>query len=431
MKNSPNTVLIIVADSLKYSTVNNAELSRQSLQDLHFREFHQARSNSCWTLPSTASLFTGLIPHEHGATTMNRYLKKDIPTLSELFGKADYETLQITANSATTQIFGLDRGFKKTIKIWDEVKAQRNFFVNFLMLLSKPRYRNLVFGKDFITLKFLEEYKAGLAWFQQTCEKTFELALSEILERRKKKTFMFLNLMETHFPYHISDVFQLTGQKNRMRELKALYDLVNQSFLVSGEPPFDYNMSELLQKRQELSWSFLYPKLLEFIIRLLKLEEPLIIFCSDHGENFGHEKWYYHFSNTTEECLKIPFFLHDTKGICLNDDQDSFGLNHVYDYLVSRCIKQKKRVSFNSNREPVISESFNYNKKGKTVQKFQQNLFSFYSQEKKFTYSTRHGWYENHINHLVNKPCLNPILEYNEKHRNYLKSNFLSFRKFK
>ena len=54
--------------------------------------FHQARAAGCWTLPATASVFTGLLPHEHGATTHTRRLRADVPTLAERMKQLGYAT---------------------------------------------------------------------------------------------------------------------------------------------------------------------------------------------------------------------------------------------------------------------------------------------------------------------------------------------------
>ncbi|HRI27088.1 MAG TPA: sulfatase-like hydrolase/transferase, partial [Chitinophagales bacterium] len=76
---SPQNIILLVADSLRYDSVyanNNINLP-YTLQNA--LQFTQARSSGCWTLPATASLFTGLMPHQHGATSQTPYVSANVP----------------------------------------------------------------------------------------------------------------------------------------------------------------------------------------------------------------------------------------------------------------------------------------------------------------------------------------------------------------
>ena len=50
--------------------------------------FKSAYSTSSWTLPSFASLFTGLLPSEHGAVGGPYHLESDKTTLAEILREA-------------------------------------------------------------------------------------------------------------------------------------------------------------------------------------------------------------------------------------------------------------------------------------------------------------------------------------------------------
>ena len=77
----PRNIVLLVADSLRYDSVHHGG-ARLPFTTAHATRFTQARSGGCWTLPGTASLFTGLMPHEHGADAQSRGLRKDVPTLA-------------------------------------------------------------------------------------------------------------------------------------------------------------------------------------------------------------------------------------------------------------------------------------------------------------------------------------------------------------
>jgi arylsulfatase A-like enzyme len=80
--------------------------------------FERAFAPAPWTLPSHASLFTGLYPEEHGAGRADPHdpLPAGIPTLAEILRGAGYRTLAFTAGGVMSRRSGLDRGFE----VWRE-----------------------------------------------------------------------------------------------------------------------------------------------------------------------------------------------------------------------------------------------------------------------------------------------------------------------
>ncbi|HED64290.1 MAG TPA: hypothetical protein ENJ09_01925 [Planctomycetes bacterium] len=73
--------------------------------------FLAARSTSSWTLPSIASILTGLHPGQHGATDKDLALPDSIETLAESLAASGYRTGAITDGGFFSQGFGLDQGF--------------------------------------------------------------------------------------------------------------------------------------------------------------------------------------------------------------------------------------------------------------------------------------------------------------------------------
>ena len=137
----PKHIVLIVADSLRYDSVyNGKELGVNYLQD-NAIQFSNVSSPACWTLPATASLFTGGLPHEHGATTQTRALNADSITLAQVLKAQGYKTYQLTSNVATTEIFGLEKGFDKVTKTWDLAEKKGLKISQLLVLLGKYRIR--------------------------------------------------------------------------------------------------------------------------------------------------------------------------------------------------------------------------------------------------------------------------------------------------
>jgi arylsulfatase A-like enzyme len=73
--------------------------------------FDQAWSTSPWTLPSHASLFTGLYPTRHGAGVSNTRLDISHPTLAEIAHDAGFRTAGFSGGALSASHWGLSRGF--------------------------------------------------------------------------------------------------------------------------------------------------------------------------------------------------------------------------------------------------------------------------------------------------------------------------------
>ena len=112
-------VILISLDTLGASHLPCYGYDRNTAQNLcNFAKnnilFTQAYSNAGWTLPSHFSIFTSLYPNHHGMLDYGDFaLDKNIPTLAELFQKANYKTIYTGPldDQALPLQRGLGRGF--------------------------------------------------------------------------------------------------------------------------------------------------------------------------------------------------------------------------------------------------------------------------------------------------------------------------------
>ncbi|MDE3135563.1 MAG: sulfatase [Acidobacteriota bacterium] len=113
---SPNVLLIIVdtlrADHLtpygysRDTSPNIAQIAQQGAL------FETAISGSSWTLPSHATMMTGVYPHVHGVVTTRKELAPDSLTLPWRLREAGYRTGAFSANNFFfNRRYGLGQGF--------------------------------------------------------------------------------------------------------------------------------------------------------------------------------------------------------------------------------------------------------------------------------------------------------------------------------
>ena len=75
--------------------------------------FTNAWATAPWTPPSHASMFTGMLPSEHGCTHQYPRLDAALPTLAELLGRAGYETAAFYSNPwLSDRTTAICRGFQ-------------------------------------------------------------------------------------------------------------------------------------------------------------------------------------------------------------------------------------------------------------------------------------------------------------------------------
>lgn len=446
-KQKPKNIILIIADSLRYDSVYENGPGVPYMEK-NAVQFTNASSAACWTLPATSSMFTGLLPHEHQATTQSRSLCEDRMTLAEIMKSQGYATYQVTSNVATTEIFGLDKGFDEVIKSWHEQDPVHNKFWTLLMMMGKPRIRNKVLSKRLVSADLSQDLKAGSVWLQNFRSVVFNKANDLLKENtaKGKGTFLFLNLMETHFPYHTADRFQCESENilKKIKELKSLYKIVNQSFLKSETDFLDDEMLELMRNRQKKAWQLIKQELDEFVRSLHENSDNLVVFASDHGENFGDQNWLYHFSNVTDACTRVPIFWLDNNGMGSGLKNHGVNSSMLYYSLAKAAgheFKEDGQDLFEENAlSTPISQSFWYDSQGRTLEQYKFNQFCFKLNGDRYLH--RNGkWhhakatdYENDAEepHFIEMSNTNPIQEFvkDQERKSFLEEKFKGFQLF-
>jgi len=410
----PQNIILIVADSLRYDSIHSGVNPGLAYTEAHGTKFTEARSAGCWTLPATASLFTGLMPHEHGATSQTRKLSADSVTLAEKLQADGFKTYQVTANVATTEIFGLDRGFDEVHKIWGLVQPKFKKTLRFAVLAGKPRVRKMLMSRDTLVNDLSEDLTVGNCWVQNTFEDSFGVARNIIKknEQKNERSFVFINMMESHFPYHIGPTFKLSqkGIKNKSKEVKGLYHLLNQSFLKKDKEYIQPQIADIIQKRQHESWNILQQKLDQYIQELHQDKNNLVIFCSDHGDNFGDQEWYYHFSNVTDAGNKVPLYWMDNESKSPRIINTPISSRFIQNSILEKCGLDHAIGTLFSEEQitlPIL-QSYWYNNNGKTMDKFIFNQFCFVQDKMRYAYKNG-NWSGARISENAIEPKFEPL----------------------
>lgn len=387
----PQHIIVIVADSLRYDSVYHEGNPGVPYLENNGIQFNGVRSAGSWTLPATSSLFTGLLPHEHGATTQSRWLHESKTTLAGELKKAGYTTVQITANPVTTDIFNVSKDFDETHTVWSFAVSKHKWFLRMALSLNRPRIRRMLFKpKDIIVSKLSEDIRQGITWAQKTANDTFDKARQILEEKTAKgeKVFLFLNLMETHYPFHIAETFEFysKGLVGKIREARTLYHFLGQDFLIKDNGFIKQADLDILKKKQQLAWKLIRNDVNDFCQEVHQGKDNLVVFCADHGDNFGDQDWQYHFSNVTDGGNKVPFFWLDHQHKPAETKTHPVSARFMYqDILRAVNVKNDGQTMMEETAEnlPVL-ESYWYNNEGRTMEKYKLNQMAFIEKNQRF-----------------------------------------------
>ncbi len=253
----------------------------------HAVTFTDARSVSSWTLPSHASMFTGLYPAQHGADHPRipdsqtvpvgpwpaEPLRDDVPALAERLAAQGYRTAAIVSNDVyLAHEFAVDRGFEH----YDDRRATRwrGRFLTLVQLagwrldLGQRAYRDATTVTD-LALRRLERDSADAPFF------------------------LFVNYMDAHWPYLPPRPW------NRAFNARQPVDP-----LVS-----DARLEPLLYDRELAYLDHELDRFLNGLAERELLDGTVVIVTSDHGEAFGEHGVWRHDSTLYEEVIRVPLYV--------------------------------------------------------------------------------------------------------------------------
>jgi|Deesub1362B_J571_1020462.scaffolds.fasta_scaffold00505_5 arylsulfatase len=266
-------IIIIVMDAVRARNMSCYRYSRNTTPNIdEFSKkavlYENAISPAPWTLPAVVSLFTGLLPSEHGVIDEKNKLTK--PSLASILKKEGYETIAFSNNPWVSRNFGLDQGFDKFYEFDKYTFPSKGI----------PRIIELI--------------KAGLSLKDYGAEITNINIIKYLEERdRNKPFFMYVHYIEPHHPYNPRRPF------NKKFGNKFPWDLIiNKRIRDKKFPDFysgDWKISDserrILIDLYDGEIAYLDYKIGELLDNIsYLLDETLIIITADHGQCFGEER---------------------------------------------------------------------------------------------------------------------------------------------
>lgn len=262
----PNVILIAL-DTLRSDHLNSYGYERDtSPQMAAFAKrgvlFEQAFSQAPWTLPSFASIFTGLHPARHGVVRNGTALTADGPSLPGLLRGAGYFTVGFHDGG----YMGHVQGFHNNFDHYERIEGLRSIET---VVDWATSHRDLPF------FLFLHTYDVHSPYGSVPEEYRDIYSREDRASRHDLATHKPVDIVRKHKP----GVFEA-------RDFEAMHDLYD------GEIRFvDDQLGRLFAVLDELGLS----------------KRTHVILMSDHGEEFGEHKGIeHHNGNIYRELTQIP-----------------------------------------------------------------------------------------------------------------------------
>lgn len=282
----PNVVLIVL-DTTRADRFSCAgyELKTTPSIDALAKEgivYDHAYSTNFWTLPSHASLFTGLYPSQAGATSETIFLPRRNRTLAEILKESGYETSAFVCNAWVSNERGFSQGFDEYNEMW---RAENQLGIP--PQAGRTEWAGL---------------KKVLMWLEER-------------EATKKPFFVFVNFNSPHLPYNPPEPFWSTyfsgsdynnEEVNRVAVIAGMWDYFGGKFKL-GERDF-HIMSDLYNGEMAFA-DHCVGQITERLKQYGMFEDTVVVVTSDHGENLGEHGMIDHLLSMYETTLHVPLVI--------------------------------------------------------------------------------------------------------------------------
>ncbi|HLY38963.1 MAG TPA: sulfatase [Candidatus Binatia bacterium] len=286
----PSFVLVVL-DTVRYDAVSiygKVGTSTPTVDALARRGllYRHAYANANWTLPSHVTLFTGLLPSQHGVNAVHFYAPDALVTLAERLRDAGYETIGVSDNPYVGKDTNLTQGFDRFVSLENPMTT------------------------GFATVDVESAVRAWLS-----------------ARNGDRPYFLFVNLMDAHAPYknHPQNPFLVVDPQTATHvaqddrylcsPLSSSPDMdILWSLYIGGVAAADARLGALLRQLRNAGASD---------------GSTVIIVTADHGEHFGEHRLILHDYGVYDELLHVPLVVVGAPGAATGSIEEAVQLADI------------------------------------------------------------------------------------------------------
>ncbi len=270
---SPDVLLVSIdtlrADHLgSYGAERDTSPFLDSLAERGVR-FTDAWAPSPWTLPSHATMLSGLSPDRHGAIEDDLAIPPDVPLLAETFARDGYATMGVVSALFVSRRYGFDRGF--------------DHFEDFGLTSKQASGRGEIDAE--------EVFGHALHWAHQQPAGT--------------PLFAFVHLYDVHYTYDAPAPYD-----TRFDRAAEIGDAVYRNYRHYQQHPLppDQLAHQIAQYDEEIA--YVDAQLESLVERWTRSgRELVVVVTADHGEELGERGSWGHGHTLYPEQLHVPWIV--------------------------------------------------------------------------------------------------------------------------
>lgn len=310
------SLLVVVLDTVRadhlslygYARRTTPELDRFVARSDRARVYPRAYAPSNWTVPSHASLLTGLLPSEHGAhtggapkldqLTVTTVDLRAEQTLAERLAARGYGTVGVLANPYLLRARGLERGFDR----WAQ----------------PPRTKAFVLSAEGMRRTLIPRVRPDVAAPHESARAVNRQVVEVLTECGQAPCFVLANYMEAHGPYvpapAFAGKFAAGGGPQHVQ---------------FGQTPEETAYAMARYDEEVLELDAALGELLATLTEQGFLDDTWLIVTSDHGEAFLEHGNARHGGSGFDEEVRVPLVIQPPRGITLPEPAGAVGLLDV------------------------------------------------------------------------------------------------------
>ena len=342
---SKTNILLIILDTHRFDRLGCYGYARGTTPNLDaFARsaitFENAIAPAQWTIPSHASMFTGLPPSTHQATQANSKLDGRFVTFAEHLKRSGYETVGFCNNPLLGLIHNnLRAGFQK---FYNYSGTTPNIPRDFPNSSVYPLERAWDHAEDLVR-KILDPIQNKFAtsnellqaathpifvplWTRLVHFKGYTVRsiadVTNFLDAKSRRAdlapfLLFLNLMETHLPFfpprqYIERFAPQIQEERNARQFMRSFNTQAMQWLIPLKRPFSELEARTMSDMYDAEVAYqdhLLGKLLELLEHGTILDNTLVIIAADHGEMLGEHNFMGHGFGVYKELIQVPLLI--------------------------------------------------------------------------------------------------------------------------
>jgi len=318
------SIILIVLDTARAKSFSCYDYKRNTTPNIDIMGkknvlFENAYAPASWTLPSHASMFTGLFPIEIPSQIGDLSSCEEILTLPRILKRIGYYTAGISSNYLISDTFGFRRGFDRFFKVWQLFNSPHDIFY------IKRRIRKDLFSAVKHVIKGLSKDNPLVELANLLYRKYYSDVIHNSIRATEKATiilqkqlysiknsqvpgFLFINYMCTHNDYnppaYDRRLFINEGEKRKASQDAIGYymgenhldveDFIYLTKLYDAELHYvDRNVGQIFDALEESKLS----------------DNTMVIVTSDHGEHIGEHNHINHLFSVYQEIIHVPLII--------------------------------------------------------------------------------------------------------------------------